>query len=121
MLRIGSTRMSNHRRTMRRFHGIYVLWLLGMLIPLTCQAQIDPYKRRLLQFGYNQPIEGRGPIAGYAFYYFNQPNLAGRDLTLRLAVAPTYLDSELGFTHALGPHTDLAVGLAGGGFADSYS
>jgi hypothetical protein len=106
---------------MRRFHGIYVLWLLGMLIPLTCQAQIDPYKRRLLQFGYNQPIEGRGPIAGYAFYYFNQPHLAGRDLTLRLAVAPTYLDGELGFNRALGPHTDLAVGLAGGGFADSYS
>lgn len=91
------------------------------LLPLTCRAQIDPYKRELLQFGYNQPIEGRGPIAGYAFYYRNQPNLAGRDLTLRLSVAPTYLDSELGFLHALGPHTDLAVGVAGGGFADSYS
>jgi hypothetical protein len=32
-----------------------------------------------------------------------------------------YLDSEVGFGNALGPHTDLAVGLAGGGFADSYS
>lgn len=98
-----------------------MLLAIAMLIPLTCPAQIDPYKRELLQFGYNQPIEGRGPIAGYAFYYRNQPNLAGRDLNLRLAVAPTYLDSELGFMHALGPHTDLAMGLAGGGFADSYS
>jgi hypothetical protein len=106
---------------MGQSHGIGIFLLLSILIPLTCQAQIDPYRRRLLQFGYNQPIEGRGPISGYAFYYFNQPNLAGRDMTLRVALAPTYLDSELGFNRALGPHTDLAVGLAGGGFADSYS
>jgi hypothetical protein len=78
-------------------------------------------QRELLQFGYNQPIKGRGPFAGYAFYHLNQPRLLDRDLTLRLAVAPTYLDSELGFVGALGPQTDLAIGLAGGGFADTYS
>ena len=43
------------------------------------------------------------------------------NLTLRLAVAPVYLDSELGFVSGLGPHTDFAIGLAGGGFADSYN
>jgi hypothetical protein len=107
--------------TMRPSHSVGFWLLVGILTHHTCQAQIDLYKRQLLQFGYNQPIEGRGPIAGYAFYYLNQPNLAGRDLTLRLAVAPTFLDSELGFSRALGPHTDLAIGLAGGGFADSYS
>jgi hypothetical protein len=32
-----------------------------------------------------------------------------------------YLDSEFGFVHGLGPDTDFAVGLAGGGFADSYN
>jgi hypothetical protein len=53
--------------------------------------------------------------------YLNQPEFLRHDLTLRLAIAPTYLDSELGFSHALGPQTDLAAGLAGGGFADSYS
>jgi hypothetical protein len=36
-------------------------------------------------------------------------------------VAPTYVDSEFGLNHALAPQTDLAVGIAGGGFADSYS
>jgi hypothetical protein len=95
--------------------------LLGILGPLTCQAQIDPYKRQLLQFGYNQPTEGHWPMAGYLFYLLNQPEFVRQDLTLRLAVAPTYLDSEFGFTHALGPHTDLALGLVGGGFADSYN
>jgi hypothetical protein len=106
---------------MPRFPSLGVVLFLSLSLPLTCRAQIDPYKRQLLQFGYNQPIEGRGPIAGYAFYYLNQPRLAGRDLTLRLAVAPTFLDGELGFQRALGPATDLAIGLAGGGFADSYS
>ena len=34
---------------------------------------------------------------------------------LRLALAPVYLDSELGFVHGLGPQTDFAIGAAGGG------
>ena len=92
------------------------LWLL---LPVVASAQIDPVKRDLIQFGYNQPAEGRAPLSGYAFYYHNAPDFLRTNLTLRLAVAPTYLDSELGFAHALGPETDLALGLAGGGFADS--
>lgn len=88
---------------------------------LAAQAQIDPEKRRLIQLGYNQPLEGRGPIAAYGFYYYNKPQFYATNLTLRLAVAPIYLDAELGVTGLLGPQTDVAVGLAGGGFADSYS
>jgi hypothetical protein len=76
----------------------------------------------LIQFGYNASFEGHAPFAGYAFYYRNQPNfLQQSNLTLRLAVAPTYLDSEFGFSHLLGPNTDVGVGVAGGGYADSYS
>jgi hypothetical protein len=41
-------------------------------------------------------------------------------LTLRLAVAPVYLDSEFGLAGALVPQTDLGLGLASGGFADGY-
>jgi hypothetical protein len=84
------------------------------------EAQLDPEKRRLLEFGYNQPIEGRGPIGGYAYYYLNDPGFLRTNLTLRLAIAPIYLDSELGIRDALGAHTDLGVGLSGGGFADSF-
>jgi hypothetical protein len=84
-------------------------------------AQIDPEKRQLIQLGYNQPLEGHGPISGYLFYFRNDPGfLQHSNLTLRLAVAPIYIDSELGFSSALGEKTDLAIGLAGGGFADSY-
>lgn len=100
-------------------------WLggaLALLMALSGSAQIDPTKRELVQLGYNQPLEGHGPLAAYAFYFLNKPGfLRDSNLTLRLAIAPVYLDSELGFSSLLGPHTDFAVGLAGGGFADSYS
>ena len=38
-----------------------------------------------------------------------------------MAIAPVFFDSELGLAHALGPNTDLGLGLSGGGFADSYN
>ncbi len=84
-------------------------------------AQIDPTRRELIQFGYNQAVQGAPPLSSYAFYYHNKPNfLNNSNLTLRLAVAPVYIDSELGVSHLLGANTDVGFGLAGGGFADSY-
>jgi hypothetical protein len=94
---------------------------LALVLPLAASAQIDPVKRDLIQFGYDQPLEGRAPLGAYAFYYHNDPEFLRTNLTLRLALAPVYLDSELGFNHALGPDTDFAIGAAGGGFADGYS
>lgn len=97
--------------------NILLLWLL----PVVCHAQIDPYKRELLQLGYNGHLRGHAPVSAYAFYYDNRPGFLQTNLTLRLAVAPIYLDSELGIAQALGPTTDVGIGAAGGGFADSYS
>jgi hypothetical protein len=88
---------------------------------LNSRAQIDPAKRELIQLGYNQPLEGRGPISAYAFYYLNLPHFYRTNLTLRFALAPLYLDSEVGIAQAIGPRTDLGIGLAGGGFADGYN
>ena len=105
---------------MRQRRHRVLIWL-ALFAPVIAFAQIDPVKRDLIQFGYNQPLEGRAPLAGYAFYYHNQPDFLRTNLTLRLALAPVYLDSELGFNHALGPNTDFAIGAAGGGFADSYN
>ncbi len=87
----------------------------------SADAQIDPTKRELIQLGYNQPLKGRSPISGYGFYYRNEPSFLRTNITLRLAIAPVYMDSEVGFGGALSRNTDLGVGLAGGGFADSYS
>jgi hypothetical protein len=100
--------------------GQRLLWL-SLFVPVFVSAQIDPVRRDLIQLGYNQAFEGHAPFAGYAFYYHNQPDFLRTNLTLRLALAPVYLDSELGFAHGLGPHTDFAIGLAGGGFADGYN
>jgi hypothetical protein len=101
-------------------HGRALLWLM-LFAPIFAFAQIDPVQRDLIQLGYNAAFEGHSPLAGYAFYYHNQPDFLRTNLTLRLALAPVYLDSELGFVHGLGPNTDFAIGLAGGGFADSYN
>jgi len=104
---------------MRVFARIFSQLLL--FLPAVALAQIDPIKRDLIQFGYNQSLEGQAPVAGYAFYYHNQPDFLRTNITLRLALAPVYLDSELGFVHGLGQQTDFAIGAAGGGFADSYN
>jgi hypothetical protein len=93
--------------------------ILGSL-SLSAFAQIDPVKRDLLQVGYNASFEGHAPLAAYAYFYHNQPNFFSTNLTLRLALAPTYLDSELGISQVISPHTDIGFGVAGGGFADSY-
>lgn len=98
-------------------------WLLTLglgLLSLGACAQIDPTERNLFQFGINTPIEGKSPLSAYAFYYHNHPGFVRTNLTLRLAVAPVYVDGELGIQGALGEHTDLGIGIAGGGFADSY-
>jgi hypothetical protein len=108
-----------YERPVKKIRGV-LLWL-AMFAPVFASAQIDPVKRDLIQFGYNQSFEGHAPTAAYAFYYHNQPDFLRTNLTLRLAVAPTYLDSEFGFVGALGPDTDLGIGLAGGGFGDDYN
>jgi hypothetical protein len=99
---------------------LLVLVAAGLITPHAARAQIDPVKRELLQLGYNQPFEGRAPLSAYGFFYYNQPEFLRTNLTLRLAVAPVYLDSELGIGQALGPNTDFGLGLAGGGFVDDY-
>jgi hypothetical protein len=105
----------------RTWRWLYVLSLLGILCPFSVFSQIDPVRRDLIQVGFNVAMQGHPPQSGYAYYYRNQPDFFRTNLTLRLAIAPTYLDSELGISHALGPNTDVGFGAAGGGFADSYA
>ena len=83
-------------------------------------AQLDPFPRSLIEVGYDQPVQGQGPLAVYAFYYYNNPDFLRTNTVLRLAVAPTYLDGELGFRHLLSPTTDFGIGVEGGGFVDDY-
>ena len=57
--------------------GRAILWLT-LFAPFFASAQIDPVKRDLIQFGYNQTFEGHEPLAAYAFYYHNQPDFCAR-------------------------------------------
>ena len=84
-------------------------------------AQMDPEKRQLIQVGLNQALDRRGPLAAYVYYHLNVPYFFPPKRSLRLVVAPGYVDSELAFAKALGEKTDLGLGLAGGAFADSHT
>jgi hypothetical protein len=98
-----------------------LLLCLVWLAPLLVSAQIDPVQRDLVQFGYNGAFEGHQPVAAYAFYYHNDPDFFSTNMALRLAVAPVYVDSELGLKSLFGPNTDLGIGVAGGAFGDNYN
>jgi hypothetical protein len=56
----------------------------------------------------------------YAYYYYNNPEFLRTNITLRLAVAPAYLDGEIGFRNVISPTTDFGIGINGGLFAYDY-
>ena len=96
------------------------LCVVSLVAVCRCNAQVDPEHRALLELGYDQPLEGQGPQAVYTYFYYNKPDLIGTNTALRLALAPVYLNSELGFRQLLSPYTDFGVGIEGGGYGDNY-
>jgi hypothetical protein len=96
------------------------LVLICLAWAFRCSAQIDPGHRALLELGYDQPLVGQGPQGVYAYFYYNKPDLISTNVALRLAVAPVYLDSEIGFKRLISPHTDFGLGFNGGGYSDNY-
>ena len=93
---------------------------VGWLAGFNCQAQIDPEHRSLLELGYDQPLAGQGPQGVYAYYYYNNPEFLKTNMALRLAIAPVYVDGELGFKQLLSPNTDVGLGFYGGMFGANY-
>jgi hypothetical protein len=103
--------------TRRLFSLVSLVALLGSF---NCYAQIDPMHRNLLELGYDQPLTGKGPQGVYAYYYYNTPELFNTNTALRLAIAPAYVDGELGFKQLLSPTTDVGLGFNGGAFGANY-
>jgi hypothetical protein len=103
-----------------RVSVIHIFVVMVLTAGVTAYAQIDPEARQLLHLGINQSLHDDGPEAIYAFYYWNMPDVPSTNQTLRLVVAPTYFDGELGFKGILGENTDLGLGLFGGGFEYNY-
>ena len=110
------------RRTflLRRLRWL-LLVVIAVCMPRPLCAQIDPYPRELIELGYHKELNGHAPLAGYLYYYRNVPQFLQSNLALRAVVSPVYADGELGIRDVLGPHTDIGIGLAGGGFAYSYN
>ncbi len=105
-----------HRLRLARLGATALLTLAAGV----ARGQVDPYHRNLLQLGYDQPLRSQGPQGIYAYYYYNNPEFIRTNTALRLAIAPAYVDSELGFRQLLSPYTDVGLGLSGGAYADNY-
>ena len=93
-----------------RGQGMLVMACL-LLLAGRAQAQLDPINRSMIHVGYDQSFNGQGPQAAYLFYYYNDPDFLSTNKTLRLVLAPVYLDGELGFRELLSPNTDFGIGL----------
>jgi hypothetical protein len=87
------------------------------LIVAPVRAQIDDARRFQLESGYEQGLGQPGPAAPYLFVYLNRPGVFRSSDTLRMAVAPVYLDTELGIKGAFGSFSDAGIGFSGGGYA----
>lgn len=122
MNQIPGGRVTERARRNLRFHcGLFLCVVVTAMSPWwSAKAQLDPIERNLIQLGYDQPLKGNGPQGIYAYYYYNDPKFFGEEHTLRLSVAPAYLDGELGFRHLLSPNTDVGIGVYGGAFGDNY-
>jgi len=107
---------------MNRTFKCFAYFCIGVVLTarMTAYAQIDPESRQLLHVGVNQSLHNDGPQAHYLFFYWNMPDYPSTNQALRLIIAPTYVDGELGLKNLLGDNTDLGLGLFGGGFANSY-
>lgn len=91
----------------------------AVLLAAPARAQIDDTKRLLLEGGYEDGLGNPGPNGAYVFLYLNRPDVAGKGSAWRLALAPVYLDTELGLPGVFGSRTDVGLGFSGGGYAFS--
>ena len=105
----------------RRGRAAAAALLVAFAARASVVAQIDSTEQELVELGYDHPVSGAGPTAAYGFLYLNKPDLFRKGSSLRLAVAPVYADGEYGIGGALGPHTDLGLGVAGGGFGQDHA
>jgi len=103
-----------------RARVVFALALLAATLPTSARAQIDPMRRDLFEFGYDQPLAGHAPVSAYLFYDFSRPQFGDAGHALRLTVSPVYLDGEWDIRGVLGPDTDVGIDVNGGGFAYDY-
>jgi hypothetical protein len=110
-------RNSSHRS---RRVAIVALFAMAFAWVSAAHAQVDPVRRDLFEFGYDQHVHGHAPAGAYIYYYLSRPQFGDADHALRVALSPVYVDAEWAVRNVLGPNTDIGVGVSGGGFADDY-
>jgi len=90
----------------------------GALVSPCAPDRSEP--RQLIQAAYNLSLQQQGPIAGYAFYY-SIAGLAGHESDAAPGRGAGISRRRTRIQTGAGGRHDLAVGVAGGGFADSFA
>jgi hypothetical protein len=103
---------------MNAMFRIAIAVLAALLCSPAVHAQVDPVRRDLFEFGYDQPLAGHAPVGAYVFYYLSRPQFGDADHALRIALSPVYVDAEWAVRDAFAPHTDVGIEISGGGIAD---
>ena len=100
---------------------IAIVLLITVACAMPVHAQIDPFRRDLVEIGYDQPLQGHAPVGAYVFYYLSRPQFGDADHALHIALSPVYVEGEWAVRHVFDPDTDVGIGVRGGGFADDYA
>jgi hypothetical protein len=82
---------------------------------------MDAESRTVIEGGLETPMNGNGPLTGYAYLFLTRPHFLDKDLYLRLVIPPGYFISELVLDHWPSQNAALGLGFSGGLWADSQS
>jgi hypothetical protein len=82
---------------------------------------IDDESRTRLEVGAETPLQGNGPLTGYAYVLLTRPHFLAEHVYLRAVIAPVYATGELIRDHWPTTHSALGFGLGGGLFAAGYT
>src|SRR5512132_1154215 len=75
---------------------------------------MDAESRTIIEGGLETPMNGNGPLTGYAYLFLTRPHFLDKDLYLRLVIPPGYFISELVLDHWPSQNAALGLGVSGG-------
>ena len=99
-------------------NGVSALIIRPIETPYTL---MDPKSRTRFEVGAEAPLQGNGPLTGYAYVFLTRPHFLAEHVYLRAIISPVYATGELIRDHWPTTHSALGFGLGGGLFAASHA
>lgn len=98
-----------------------VLLVLLCVLLMTAEgfAEIDPVRRNNLEFAFEGPLRGNGPLGGVGFLLINRPHFPTKDTYLMTVISP-YLYTEITRDKLPAEGHALGLGIGGGFLANDF-